>query len=75
MTEAQNIIAGFREVIQDLLVPEFKALKTEIHFMQKALENNSNEIKELRVEIRDLFFNKIFELSERIAKLEQKVDQ
>lgn len=99
MTEAKNIISGFREVVQDLLVPELKSIKTEIQYMQKAIDTNTveikelrketqeefravrselkdigSEIKELRTEIRELLFKLIIPLSERVTRIEQKLN-
>lgn len=101
MTEAQNIISGFRAALQDLLIPELKSIKTEIGYMQKAIDANTLEMKELRTEMRSdlkslrsdlredmqIFRDtivqliarldttqKLTELAERIAKLEQKVN-
>jgi hypothetical protein len=86
MAETKNIIAGFREVVQDLLVPELKAIRAEIEFMKKAMDSNTQEIRELRSEIKETKeitirllekFDatlKFAELSERIARLEQKVN-
>lgn len=74
----KEIIKGFREAIQDLLVPELKAIKTEISYLKEATERNHNEIKELRREINERFekMDKRFEkMDERFEKMDERFEQ
>lgn len=53
MTDSANVVKGFRQVVQDLLVPELRSIKTEIEYMKKAIDLNSEEIKSLRAETKE----------------------
>jgi hypothetical protein len=83
-----NVVKGFRQVIQDLLVPELRSIKTEVEYMKKAIDANSQEIKSLRTEMTGRIeklteitlrlveridtSQKYAELSERLARVEEK---
>lgn len=74
-----NTIRGFRQVIQDLLVPELRSLKTEMEFVKeevKGLRAEQKETRELVIRLLEKFDSslKFAELSERVAKVEQKLN-
>lgn len=49
-----DIISGFRQAIQDLLVPELKALQVEVKHQGEAINGLRGDIKELRTEMAGL---------------------
>jgi hypothetical protein len=94
MSDAAMITKGFRQVIQDPLVPELRSIKTEIEYMKKAIDSNTEEIKSLNIrmsefggqlkELKEITLRlvdkfdaslKYAELSERLARLEEKINQ
>lgn len=79
MASDTNTIRGFRQVIQDLLVPELRSLKTEMEFVKeevKGLRAEQKETRELVIRLLEKFDSslKFAELSERVAKVEQKLN-
>ncbi len=85
MNETKTI-RGFRQVIQDLLVPELRSIKTEIEYMKRAIDTNTSEIKTLSQKVDKLSDTtlrlvekfdasmKYTEVMERLAKIEQKLN-
>lgn len=87
--EPKGTVKGFRQVVQDLLVPELRSIKTEIVYMKEeiktlrvdtknAIDLNSQKIEKLteitlRLAERFDVSQKYAELSERLARLEEKV--
>ncbi len=67
----KSIVEGFRQVVQDLLVPELKAL-------QVRMENLEAELKEHRKQTAEQFAALRKEMEERFAKVDErfaKVDE
>ncbi|MEW6620439.1 MAG: hypothetical protein AB1422_14070 [bacterium] len=52
--EISEIVTGFRKVIQDLLVPELKAIKKQLESHEQEFTRLWEEIRLLREEMRDL---------------------
>jgi hypothetical protein len=56
-TAAKNIVESFREVVQDLLLPEFKALKATAEAQREDSRQLRSDLKDsvggLRIEIRE----------------------
>ncbi|MEW6684797.1 MAG: hypothetical protein AB1393_01140 [Candidatus Edwardsbacteria bacterium] len=70
--DIMDIIEGFRKVVQDLLVPELKAVQVEVKHLAESVKENSAEIKELRQEMNKRFegvFNILAELRETQGKI------
>lgn len=49
-----EIVEGFRKVVQELLVPELKAVQTEIKYQGEKTAELQQEMKELRKETNEL---------------------
>ena len=52
MVAAKNVLETFRDVVQDLLVPELKAVKVSVDSLRDDMKTMRDEMKELRVDIR-----------------------
>jgi hypothetical protein len=64
-TSAKNIVDSFREVVQDLLVPELKALRTEMKLRD---ENTQQSIRHLSEKL-----DFAIDIRERLAALEARL--
>ncbi|MBI3922539.1 MAG: hypothetical protein HY318_14040 [Armatimonadetes bacterium] len=71
---AENIVEGFRKVIQDLVVPEFKALQGEVKHLGERVASQGEELKLLRSEM-CARFEKVDERFEKIDARFEKVDE
>ena len=85
----QKIVGGFREVVQDFLVPQLREVVGELKQLNKRMGNLENSISELRADIREdrrELLQKIDDSHEKTrevlideirksAKLEARVDQ
>ena len=45
----KDIVAGFREVIKDLLVPELKAIQVELQLHSKILEKLTKDVEDMKI--------------------------
>lgn len=78
MNETKTI-RGFRQVIQDLPVPELRSIKTELEYMKRAIDVNSGKVDkltEINLRLMERFdaSQKYTEVMERLAKIEQKLN-
>ncbi|MBT9331292.1 hypothetical protein [Paracidobacterium acidisoli] len=64
-TSARTVVDSFREVIQDLLVPELKALRTEMRLRD---ENTQQAIRHLAEKL-----DFAIDIRERLAALEARL--
>ncbi|MCS7207482.1 MAG: hypothetical protein NZ951_06070 [Dehalococcoidia bacterium] len=62
MGMAREIVEGFREVVRDLLIPECKALQTEVRFLGERLDTLEKVIEE-----------RFARVDERFLKVEQQI--
>ncbi|MBC8521408.1 MAG: hypothetical protein ISS94_00910 [Candidatus Syntrophoarchaeum sp.] len=51
--DEEKIVGGFRNVVQDFLVPELREVVGELKQLNKRLGNVENSISELRADIRE----------------------
>lgn len=81
---ARDIVEGFREVIRDLLIPEFKALQTEVRHLSERLQKLEQMMEErfARVEERfarvderfDAMHKEILDLAKAVSAMDGKLD-
>jgi len=71
---AENIVQGFRQVIQDLLVPELKALQVEVKHVQETVSAQGQELRALRQETNERFEALHREMNERFAKVDERFE-
>ena len=61
---AENIVQGFRQVVQDLLVPELKAVQVELKHVQETVSFQGEELKALRQEMNERFESVMEEIAD-----------
>jgi uncharacterized membrane-anchored protein YhcB (DUF1043 family) len=80
----KDVVAGFREVVQDLLVPELRALKTEFvafkEEVNKRFEEVFTELKSMRQDMEEIKINQAkiiasLDLERRITKVETIIEK
>lgn len=74
---ARDIVEGFREVIRDLLIPEFKALQTEVRHLSERLQKLEQVMEErfARVDERfDAMHKEILDLAKAVSAMDGKLD-
>lgn len=77
MNMARDIVEGFREVIRDLLIPEFKALQTEVRHLSERLQKLEQVMEErfARVDERfDAMHKEILDLAKAVSAMDGKLD-
>ncbi len=67
-----DIVKGFREAIQDLLVPELKAMRAEMSALKESVQQNAQAILELRREMNERFAAMQKEMNERFVKVDER---
>lgn len=80
----RDIVEGFREVIRDLLIPEFKALQTEVRHLGERLGKLEQVMEERFARVEERFahveerFARVDEhfarVDERFARVDQRFD-
>ncbi len=78
--EDENIVSGFRSVVQDLLVPELKAIKKELEYHNKHFEKIDHILEAMQKEFIDLKIGQKeilakIDYDKRVTKLEALVEQ
>ena len=73
MVAAKNVLETFRDVVQDLLVPELKAVKVSVDSLRDDMKTMRDEMKELRVDIRQSNENMREEMKLRHDNLERMI--
>jgi len=80
----KDVVAGFREVVQDLLVPELRALKTEFvafkEEVNKRFEEVFTELKSMRQDMEEIKISQAkiiasLDLERRITKVETIIEK
>lgn len=67
---SQDIVSGFRKALQDLLVPEIKAMQAELKFLNEKIDKVSEEMNR-RFEQVDRRFEQV---DKRFEQVETKID-
>lgn len=67
---ARDIVEGFREVIRDLLIPEFKALQTEVRHLSERLQKLEQVMEERFARVEERFAR----VEERFARVDERFD-
>lgn len=75
-----DIVEGFRKIVQDLIVPEFKALQTEVKHNTDSIRELQQEMKYMRGDMAELKMGQHeiltkLEVDKRITKLETLMEQ
>jgi uncharacterized membrane-anchored protein YhcB (DUF1043 family) len=80
----KDVVTGFREVVQDLLVPELRALKTEFvafkEEVNKRFEEVFTELKSMRQDMEEIKISQAkiiasLDLERRITKVETIIEK
>ena len=80
----KDVVTGFREVVQDLLVPELRALKTEFvafkEEVNKRFEEVFTELKSMRQDMEEIKISQAkiidsLDLKRRITKVETIIEK
>ncbi len=76
----KGIVSGFRSVVQDLLVPELKAIKKELEFHNKHFEKIDRVLETMQKEFFDLKLGQKeilakIDFDKRITKMETLIEQ
>ncbi|MDZ7362437.1 MAG: hypothetical protein ONB46_17195 [candidate division KSB1 bacterium] len=71
MDEITGAVGGFRAAIQDLLVPELKALQVEVRNVKETLERHEQKISQLLEGLHQLSKDQ----AERFAAMQQEMDK
>jgi len=61
---AENIVQGFRQVVQDLIVTELKAVQVELKHVQETVSSQGEELKALRQEMNERFESVMEEIAD-----------
>ena len=72
-----DFVSGFREAIQDLLIPEFKSLQTEVRGVNERLDRMDQRFDrvEQRFERVDDRFDRVDQRFDRVDERFERVDQ
>lgn len=68
-----DIVQGLRAAIQDLLVPELKAIQVELKHQGEAITTLQSELKELRKEMHERFEAVHKEMNERFEGVMKEI--
>jgi plasmid maintenance system antidote protein VapI len=71
MEEITGAVGGFRAALQDLLVPELKALQVEVRNVKETLERHEQKISQLVEGLHQLSKDQ----AERFAAMQQEMDK
>lgn len=76
----KDIVAGFREVIKDLLVPELKAIQVELQLHSKILEKLTKDVEDMKIgqarleEGQEKILDKL-DLDKRLTRIETIIER
>ena len=74
MSSAKNVIESFRDVVQDLLVPELKAVKVSVDSLHQEMASMRTEMKLRDEKMEQLVRSGDERTAQAIANLSQKLD-
>ena len=78
MNDVSKTVGGFRSALQDLIVPELKALKVEMRGVRETLERHEKKLEaydQMFVKIADEIRQLRVDMSERFAAMQKQMDE
>ncbi|MCS7207487.1 MAG: hypothetical protein NZ951_06095 [Dehalococcoidia bacterium] len=78
MSTARDIVEGFRQVVRDLLIPEFKALQAEVRLLGERLDRLEKVLEERFAQVEQRFGQmeqRFGQLDQRFVQIEQRFAQ
>jgi len=70
-----GIVAGFRQVIQDLLVPELKAIQVTLQHHGELIQGLQRQMEAMQKQMNERFIAMQRQIDERFAAMQQQMDE
>ena len=70
-----GIVAGFRQIVQDLLVPELKAIQVTLQHHGELIQGLQRQMEAMQKQMNEQFIAMQRQMDERFAAMQQQMDE